>query len=271
MVRPKVTVLGAGPSGLVAAHAARQAGYDVMVLSKKRKSHLWGCQYLHAEIPGLPHLRTPAVEVHYQLEGTAEGYLAKVYGEDYDGTVSPQEMTEYHAAYDLRETYTRLWDRWEKDIVDAELVNPRVAHDVIPDFTREGIVFNTIPRHALCVERGHLFASQEVWAMGDSDEQVVPVRPPADNTVVCNGDPDTSWYRTSKVFGHVTCEWPWRDGKRPPFRGVVPLVKPLHTNCTCLPEVHYVGRYGKWQKGYLVHQVYQEVTAVLEAVGERLF
>jgi hypothetical protein len=267
---PRVFVFGCGPAGLVAAQAASTMGHAVTVLSKRRKSELWGCQYLHAPIPGITPLGN-YVEVRYLLEGSVSEYREKVYGGEYDGSVSPEDVEENHQAWDLRETYDDLWLRWRPHIADVPVINGQQAADFMPDFTRDGIVFSTIPRSALCADRKHQFDAQYIWAMGDSEDRRAIVSPPADNTVLCNGSSDVGWYRTSQVFGYGTVEWPWRNGKRPPFEGVAQVEKPISTNCTCLPDVNYVGRYGKWQKGVLVHQVYDEVLATLETVQRRLF
>jgi hypothetical protein len=271
MTLPKVYVFGCGPSGLVAAHAAWAAGFDsVTVLSRGRKSQLWGCQYLHGPIPGITPLE-PHVQVSYVLNGDADGYRRKVYGPEYDGTVSPEDLEVDHSAWDLRRTYDELWKRWTPHIVDVPIINGKQAAEFMPDFLRNDIVISTIPRPALCADRKHNFDVQYAWAMGDSPDQQIPVSPPEDNMVVCNGEPDVGWYRVSKVFGYGTVEWPWRNGRRPPFEGVAQVEKPISTDCVCLPDVLYVGRYGKWQKGVLVHQVFEEVTRYLETMQRRLF
>jgi hypothetical protein len=272
-----VIVLGCGPSGLVAAHAAQQAGHHVLVMSEaRRQSELWGCQYLHAPIPGITTLDS-RVDVVYQLQGTPEGYLDKVYGDDYDGHIkpgltSPATMLNSHPAWDLRFTYGRLWSQWCESVIPIGPLNGNIAADVLPDLVNGALVLNTIPRPALCRSPKHMFASADVWAMGDAPHQRIPVEPPADNMVVCNGNPDTGWYRVSRVFGYGTVEWPWRDGRRPPFEGISRLKKPVHTDCTCNPGVHHVGRYGAWQKGVLVHHVYEQVQRLLgQGVQGELF
>lgn len=270
MTLPRVVVLGCGPAGLMAAAAADLKRHPVTILSRKRKSPLWGCQYLHGHIPGY----TPEgrVNVWYGLQGTVEGYRQKVYGEEYDGTVSPEELGGDHWAWDLRRTYDNLWAVFEQYTADVPILDGHHAAAFLEDFLKAGdIVISTIPRIVMCANRKHVFDSRQIWAMGDSDEQRVPVRPDGENTVMCNGDPGVGWYRASSVFGYATVEWPWRNGRRPPFEGVALVDKPIMTDCTCLPDVHYVGRYGKWEKGVLVHQVYDEVQALLTNVQERLF
>ena len=265
----RVYVLGCGPSGLMAAAAAVAQGRPVAILSKHRApSPLWGCQYLHAPIPGFTD--TDPVRVQYQLEGSVTGYREKVYS-DRDVEVSPEALEAEHWAWDLRRTYRRLWETFGSEVIHVPIMDGKHAAEVLPDFLREATVISTIPRPVLCAERRHKFDHQDVWAMGDSDTQRVPARPAQDNTIVCNGDPDVGWYRMSEVFGFATMEWPWRNGRKPPFSGVVPFQKPVSTECTCLPDVHYAGRYGKWEKGVLVHHVYEQVTNILSNEQGTLF
>src|SRR6185312_1984242 len=148
-----VTILGCGPSGLVAAQAAQDAGFEVVIFSKKRPSHLWGCQYLHAPIPGITPLEP--VKVEYRLDGKPNDYRLKVYGAEWRGDVSPEEFEGNHEAWDLRTTYARLWDRWESRVVDVVFTNGNMAADVMPDLLRTGPVFSTLPRPILCNNRDH--------------------------------------------------------------------------------------------------------------------
>ena len=48
-----VAILGCGPTGLVAAHACAMKHIPFVIFSKKRKSFLFGSQYLHEPIPGV--------------------------------------------------------------------------------------------------------------------------------------------------------------------------------------------------------------------------
>lgn len=278
-MQPDVIVLGCGPAGLLAAQAAVDGGYKTTVLSRKQKSPLWGCQYLHQPIPGLTTMGT-YVKVDYRLLGTSMGYREKVYGDGYAGRVSPEEYEKPHLAWDLRKTYDELWDRWSCYVLDVPFRDGETVRAVLSAFYETNphlVVISTIPAMVLCMRPEHNFASAPVWAMGDSDTQRVPVRAEIisgePNVVLCNGDPDQGWYRASHVLGYGTVEWPFRPERRkPPFNGVALVQKPIKTNCNCNDRVVRAGRYGKWEKGVLTHQVYQEVTELLGAgVQARLF
>jgi hypothetical protein len=250
----KVLILGCGPAGLISAYAAeREFGAEVKIISVKRPSQLYGCQYLHQNIPGLD-VGEPQL-VHYRLSGTIEEYRKKVYGSLLP-PVSPQQYADDHLAWDLRRTYAGLWERFENDVVDVRL-SPVDMVPMLSDFMPD-VAISSLPAPVLCQSGDrHTFTDVQCWAMGDSPDQSVAaygynIMP---FTVWCDGTKDVSFYRACNVFDHTTVEWPGHK-KKPPFDGVVPFNKPLSTDCNCLPSVLRVGRYGTWQKGILSHQAY---------------
>lgn len=267
----KVLVLGCGPAGLLAAHAASEVfRLDVRIISTKRKSQLFGCQYLHSEIPGLFGLVKQ--DVTYRVRGESEDYGRKVYGNrTLPVPLSPQLFAGVRPAWDIRAAYDQLWERYEYLVDDYELsptdINPMMDH------YGADLVVSTIPLPAIC-QRGdeHAFDYVKCWAMGDAPElgQTVPI-PTEPFTVVCDGTLDVSWYRTANVFGYSTVEWPG-ERRKPPIEGVVPFLKPLTSTCDCLPDVLRAGRMGQWQKGILSHHVYAAVTERITAMmnGEKV-
>lgn len=263
----RVCVLGCGPAGLMAAHGALLAGAeDVRIISRKRKSELFGTQYLHAPIPGMTD--RPAVDVRYTLRGDVEEYRRKVYGEDWTGKSSPEDLDEEHEAWDIRQTYNALWDTYGDYIIHEEM-NKRWVEEFMRGAPRAGfdLVISSIPRPLTCLE-SHVFPSTTVWAIGDAPErgQFVPMRDGIENnTVLCNGESEPSWYRLSKVFNYASVEWPGRV--KPPLDGVALVEKPLKTNCNCHDDddgIVFVGRYGRWEKGVLSHEAYQDAFAAVE-------
>lgn len=267
----RVMVLGCGPAGLMAVHAAAGLGHDVVVVSKKRKSEMYGAQYLHKEIPGID-CGKPEL-IHYRLEGSITGYREKVYGSNYRGTVSPDELEESHWGWNIRAAYDDLWDTYGRFVIDREFQCP----EDIDELLRKGrhgadLVVSSLPAPLLCTTPEHTFAVQEIYAIGDAPERGVvnPIKVPP-GTIVCNGEPDVGWYRTANVFGRSTTEWPLK--RKPPVTGVALVNKPIATNCTCWPDVRRVGRYGQWTKGVLAHTAYYETFDLLDGQGiqEALF
>lgn len=241
-------MLGCGPAGLVAAHAAAMLENDVLILSKARKSRMAGAQYLHEPIPGTPW--TESFRVEYTMIGSAEAYRRKVYGDAWDGTVSPEDMTAMHDAWDIRTTYDWLWDTYGEYVQDWH-ASPAALSAAIEMFVPD-LVVSSVPAPLLCSE-GHSFGSTKIWATDTALSQ-----DKTDNRVICNGERNPSWYRSSRIQGWEGTEWPGRIQK-PPVVPMWEVTKPTRTNCDCFPAVLRVGRYGKWTKGVLSHEAWREV------------
>lgn len=249
----KFGILGSGPSGLLAAHAVALAGFRPTILSIKQPSRQYGAQWLHAPIPGVTP-QAPEGEVTYHLEGTADGYAKKVYGVpslrssfgqfEYDG--------EAQEVWDLRSAYKRLWTMYENDIynamIDSTVLNGLMKEDLCDYW------ISTLPLKSICGAVGlHGFLSQPVWVSPRASEGR-----PEENYVVYNGFDDGSWYRTSRVFGHGSTEYPFKMGRSiPKATGLWCVEKPLATECNCFPDVVKLGRFGQWKKGVLTHHVFQ--------------
>lgn len=254
----RVAVLGCGPAGLVAAHAAFETGADVSIFSNKVKSKLYGAQYLHAPIPGVE--AGDSVKIDYQLVGSIEQYRRKVYGDGYIGSVSPGSLPPGHAAWDIRYTYAQLWNMYH-GAVEPTFIDQFWLGSHIREYD---IIFSTIPGIYIC-EKPHAFHSRSIWAFGEApdigrtiDREVYTLK---EGMVICNGEYQPFWYRASLIFGHATIEWPGNMSK--PLHGAARVTKPLSTDCNCWPDVVRLGRYGKWKKGELVHEVYGETQACL--------
>lgn len=264
MKKPVVVVLGCGPAGLISAYAAeREFQARVVILSVKRPSQLFGCQYLHQPIPGIS--EDEGTLVRYRLQGTIEQYREKVYG-SLTPPVSPQQFAGDHYAWDLRAAYARLWEMYEPNIVGVK-IRPLDIVPMMEHYSEADAFISSIPAPNLCqVGSRHTEISVPCWAIGDAPELGVSVPVGCDPfTVVCDGTKDTGWYRVSNVFGHQTVEWPGHRAK-PPLSEVVPFEKPLSTDCDCMPSILRVGRYGRWQKGVLSHEAYDETYKHLEKV-----
>ena len=254
----RVVILGCGPAGLAAAAAAVSTGHEAIIISnndKPTKQH--GAQSLHAPVPGYEDV--PKVRVTYSLLGTADDYRIKVYGPNWTGKVSPEDFAGDHDAWDIRETYKRLW----ADLIaglQVGLIQQRIISGGIPFIRslRPDLIVSTIPAKALCQDVRHKFKSYTIYANGSTESETLP-----ENKVVCDGTREHSWYRISNVFGYSTTEWASQSAV-PTHSRAVPVVKPLWTDCNCHPEVLRAGRYGAWEKARLVHEVYPAVRGALE-------
>lgn len=258
----RVLVFGAGPAGLMATHAAALGDHDVIVMSHKgRKSKMMGAQYLHAPIPMAN--KSKEFLVSYRMEGgTPQEYRRKVYGDAWDGTVSPEDLEENHKGWDIREAYDWLWETYHEYVTDFTADHWTKVREAV-EWANADLVISTIPAPLLCHEE-HSFGSTTIFsgdrAMGHMD----------DNTVICNAGEAPTWYRAARICGWDTVEWPGL-GPKPPITPVWEVTKPTKTNCTCFPEIVRMGRYGSWTKGTLSHEAFYNTSKELENLQERLF
>jgi len=268
----RALVMGCGPAGLFAAHALAQAGWDFDIMSIRRRSEIYGAQYLHAPIPGLPEIKG---EIAYDFTGgSVEDYIMKVYGKlPPFGELRWAQSTlseDPRPAWDLRAAYLAAWNLYADRITHADISPGWLGGGLRGlgeghDLQSYAVFISSIPAPSLCGNPRHEFRSQNVWAVGDAPERGVfcPVTVP-DGSIVYNASRDTGWYRASNIFKYRTVEWP--ENRRPPIEGVAEVSKPLNTSCNCWlehPRFLRVGRYGAWDKTQHVHHAYQRTLELI--------
>lgn len=247
-----VAVLGCGPAGLLAAHAAKQEGArEVGVFSLRQKSMISGAQYVHEAIPGLT-AASPDALIRYIKHGTRAGYATKVYGSpDAPCSWDHFESGEVHA-WQMEKVYDALWDEWYDEIQDGRVDAGDIAI-LLDDYD---LVISAIPKTQTCI-RDHDFRWKNVWI---ADYNSLPYE--TDNVILYNGDPLDHWYRASRLFGHDSTE------STDPMTGAKRGMKPLSNDCDCWKEITYVGRFGKWEKGVLVHHAYRDAIGACRALQQ---
>lgn len=251
----EVAVLGCGPAGLLAAHAAQLHGHSVTIFTPKiEKSVISGAQYLHSPIHGVTSAIADGM-INYVKVGDRGGYAEKVYGH-HD---APCSWDLYPAstvpAWSLQRAYAALWRCYRHSMAECA-----ANHDNIQDIARHYfLVLSTAPRHV--IQHGDA-PTEQAWIKNDTAPQGLP-----ENTIVYNGDPDIWWYRTSNIFGHLSMEWPNTRGPEFVPHLAKRIAKPLSfTPHQDLPgNVRFLGRYGQWKKGVLVDHVFKRATEILES------
>jgi hypothetical protein len=257
-----VAVLGCGPAGLFAAQAISIHGMKPVIISKKKKSELYGAQYLHRPIPGLSS-QLPTGSISTYRVGRPEAYAERVYGLSTIVT-SWDRVVPLNDAWDLRRTYDAAWDKFSDDIVDTT-----IGPDDVSEFSATfDLVISTIPLWAICDKTNkHLFRSQNILVRKDVKFHEVPMveESPAENWVVYNGTHMYSWYRASYIFGHTSVE----ARSEPSFqinKLWEPGFKVVDTDCDCHPAVIRAGRMGTWTRGVLTHHAFERT---VEAISEQ--
>lgn len=245
-MRLRVAVLGCGPAGLLAAHAAELGGHEVHIYSKRVKSELGGAQYLHERIPGLE-LPNPITIMH-QMIGDAEVYRSKVgYPSDIPVSFSDALTAGPVQAWNLRHVYNQLWERFEKNVNVVSEINNSWMYS-LTDNRKYDAILSSIPLTAICHSSHHSFQYQQVMIV----PQCVSDLP--DNTIVYHGGEEQQWYRQSKLFGVGGTEY--GSHAMMPALPTIKISKPVRNDCSCFPEVIRIGRYGEWRKGVLTHDAF---------------
>lgn len=264
----RVAILGCGPAGLLATHAAIRLGHYVRIYSRPWKSEMFGAMYLHRAIPSITP-NDPELTIQVIKTGVREGYAENVYG-DAEHPVS-WDLFESGPTpgWDLKRAYERLWNLYHHLVVDAE-VNSRNALDFA---LRSDIAFTTVPLTHLCFA-DHRFEHQKIWVIhGPGDKLIKGVND--EDLMYYNGyTPDGKygprgfdWYRFSQINKYQS----WEYSHKPawPAWGSQKLsegIKPISTDCDCNASLIRLGRFGKWEKGVLTHHAYEEAESALLAM-----
>lgn len=264
----KCLVLGCGPTGLMACHAATLNGWEVTVVSKKRKSFLFGSQYLHEPIPGIVNY-DEYENISYTTNGTPEDYRRKCHGDAWDGIIEKDAFEEDHLGWDIRHAYDKLWYLYGRDVVDHEITGDVQQIKTIRHMENADLVISSLPRTVWNIHLpGRDFICSYGWAVGDAPEQgkFCDITTERDNQIICDGTDNVAWTRLSRVFNYTSIEWP--DMSEKPVPGASRITRPLHfepgVGHDSSTFMMHVGRYGTWRKGVLTTDAFKDVFKVTE-------
>lgn len=245
----RVVVLGCGPAGLLAAHAASLNGADVRIYSIKQPSVISGAQFLHEHIPGLT--GKPDGDILISKVGSRDGYARKVYGSS-DIPVS-WDTIDYTSrpAWSMKKSYDILWDMYGKEIIHYQIMSARDMNWL--DELGADLYISSLPAPQMCRNNEHWFESVPMY-IHQNIHADIPI-----NTIIYNGISSVSWHRASNLFGHTSFEY-GKDPGAPALTGF----KPTAHNCDCHPHWMRVGRFGRWQRGVLVHHAFKQVMDAMQ-------
>lgn len=258
----RVLVLGCGPAGLFAAQAASECGYEVEIRSRKRRSEMFGAQYLHASIPGLTDDQEPG-KVEYRLNGDLDQYLHKVYGDKLPDKVTVDSLVGTYPAWDIRRAYHKAWEVWVDRIRAYEGIGPLAVERWYQEDWAH--IISTIPLKSLCRDHfTHEFISRPIWAVGDAPERGVfaPRIVDEPNVILYDGTDKVPWYRASLIHGYNAVEYPIDASGKHDWASIIN--KPVRHSCTCWPQMIKVGRFGAFHRSGHTHQAYWRILAKLQ-------
>jgi hypothetical protein len=200
----------------------------------------------------------PALEIKYAKFGTRDGYCKKIYGKDFDPSLTSWDRFPegVRRGWPLHKIYEMLHDRVEIQVVDVD-------RSVMLELLREyDLVFNSAPA-ALFVERDGQpveIKTERVWIKSEPDPSMAS-EPWTIGLIVYEGEPAIPHYRYSWLEGVSSWEYPEKHGD--PGDGIL-VSKPLSISAPPMhPRIVPIGRYGQWKKGVLVDSVFGEVSDVI--------
>jgi hypothetical protein len=252
----KVAVVGCGPAGLAAVHAAVGLGAEVTLIAPRERTPQRGPLLIQRPIPVINVGHPDGYIRQIVIGGTILDYRYKLYG-DVNISINGDILATGYHAWKHGETYDKLWacyiEEPHPDVIteDRLVTSPELA-DLHKEFE---LVVNTAPLRNMCY-RGHFFEGKTLWVTPETE---YPEQP--DNTIIFNAYPNIPWVRSSRIFGVQATEWP-SDNR--PFRENARLItKPLHTDCNCFPRVLLTGRFGAWKNETWVDTAYYDVRSAI--------
>lgn len=251
----KVIVIGCGPAGLAAAHAAVGLGCDVKILAPKLKTPQRGPLLIQRPIPGINRDHPDGTVHQVVIGGSILDYRYRLYGDINIGINGNILQPQYHA-WNHRDSYDRLWALYNDLIVDRTVLPSelRVMHRAAD------LVVSTANAKRLCQHRGdspHEFQSAYVMTI---NEAMYPNQP--QNTIIFNAGNRYPWVRSSRIFGAQVTEF--TTAHRIP--GGRLIEKPISTNCNCYPHVLRTGRFGAWKNETWVDTAYWDTYSMLTSI-----
>lgn len=257
-----IVILGAGPAGLLAAHAVALAGGNPVIFSspdpespgRPAKSPMNGAIFLHEPIPDITSAE-PDGQIHFAKVGSRNAYAYKLYGSRFAPCSWDRFDEGLRPAWALQPVYDELWKRYEPSVIPMDLDAEAVGelHDSFVSMV------STIPAHVLCSRRNeHEFPSRKIWVEPTASEatHVLARTLGVDNIIVYDGvrEAMSARYRSSIIFGEEATEY----ARFKP--GAIEGTKVVRrTNCDCLPEIVRAGRWGCWEPGVLVNHAFKKV------------
>lgn len=273
-----IAVIGAGPAGMLAAHAIVRNGHEPVIFAPQKKSHISKVQCLWRQIPGMP---VESFTLTLERRGIRARYATRLYGNPAAQCGWDKAQPGPHNVWPLDEVYDILWDRYSDFIQPSGLLSRVQIQDLLESFP---VVLSSASARDLCYG-AHTFQAQQTQIV--AKETVAS----AQAMTALNGerdsqDPRNDFYRWTRCRGLEVWEYATDDWEQFAMgtmlvhkdRGTaVPGLKPRWNDCDCYQEVdtgyerpqqlHRIGRFGRWEQGVLAHQAFADTTAILANLG----
>jgi len=229
-----VLVIGCGPAGLAAAHAAHTLGANVEIRAPKQKTPQRGPILIQRAIPEITTTAPQGYVRQMVIGGSVLDYRLRLYG-DINININGDILEHGYATWRVQEAYDKLWKLYSDLILDTVVTPEELV--TLPD--KYGLVVNTAPRNRFCMwPKKHEFLSKPIALTPATS---YPGQPP--DTIIFNAYKHVKWVRSSWVFEAQVTEWD--PSEYAPDEAHV-IHKPISTTCDCHPMVFRAGRFGTW-------------------------
>jgi hypothetical protein len=264
-----VAVIGCGPAGLAAAHAAYGLGATVTIFSPGIKSPQRGPLILQRPIPAITTDHPDGYIRQIVIGGSILDYRYKLYG-DININIQGNILKEGYHGWDHKMAYERLWRLYmgnDPDVPDenwngrADRVDGKITGRHLATLHHHfDLVVNTAPLPQLCMNFWeHDFDYKEV----DITEGCSYPNQPDDTTIFNAGD-KFKWVRSASIFGSSCTEW--LKNTAPEELSPYGIHKPVSHRCTCFPHVLATGRFGAWRNETWVDTAYYDTRDAIMSI-----
>jgi len=235
----KVTVLGAGPSGLFASLAVLNAGYSLTVCERnprKPDASNAGVYFLHDDCD-LP-LRHRDVDI-IPLGGNWQDYGAKVYTNRTQQVSFPSNR-HTERAYDGMQALAMAWDIVHPFVKQGEVSSSWLENNEV-DY-----IVNTVPLNILYPERLWRSKAASIYR---------GIAPEDESYMLYHANSNIRWYRASALFGVFTMEY---VREMEGYQKVRKVINSPNSMPKPKPNILLTGRFGAWDKRKLSHHAYYD-------------
>lgn len=251
----QVAIIGGGPAGLAAAHAAAGLVDAVHIYAPKLMTPQRGPIMLHRPIPGINDSQPDGYVRQIVIGGSILDYRLRLYG-DVNIKINGDILEPGFHTWRVPSTYQKMWDLYNHRIIDR-IISPSQLDALAEHYD---LTISTAPAPNLCQNPTHEFRSVPIDIVLKASYPNQPA-----NTVIYNSYDHIPWVRSSRIFEAEVTEY--KPGEGPD--GCTRINKPLSTDCDCHPGVLRTGRMGKWHnETWIDHSYYDTRTALVSMLHQ---
>jgi hypothetical protein len=251
----KVAVIGCGPAGLAAAHAAYGLGAEVTIYSPGERSPQKGPLVLQRPIPAITLDHPDGYIRQLVIGGSILDYRYKLYGDINIGINGDILEPGYHCWNHIA-AYDAMWAIYMQGKRVRRITG--MMHGTALQLLHEhfDLVVNTAPLNRLCIDPAHEFKFKSVEI---TLQRSYPDQPP--DTTIFNAGQEFRWVRSAWLLGNECTEW--LPGMAPEELDPFVIRKPISHTCNCFQRVLGTGRFGAWHNQTWVDTAYYDTRSAL--------